>query len=80
MSLLHLKGDFMKEKNKNKVIGKMQIEGKMPVSIHFFRDAEADAIKVKREQLDRATLISSAVQRIRDAFLREDSSDKEKMK
>lgn len=58
----------------------MQIEGKMPVSIHFFRDAEADAIKVKREQLDRATLISSAVQRIRDAFLREDSSDKEKMK
>ena len=44
----------MKTGNKKKIQKKIQIKGKMPLSIQFFRDAEADALHVQRCQLDRA--------------------------
>ena len=54
----------MKTGNKKKSQKKIQIKGKMPLSVHFFRDAEADALNV--EQLDKATLIACAVKRLRE--------------
>lgn len=45
---------------------KIQIKGKMPLSVHFFRDAEADALNMERCQLDKATLIACAVKRLRE--------------
>ena len=44
----------MKTENKKKSQKKIQIKGKMPLSVHFFRDAEADA------------LIACAVKRLRE--------------
>ncbi|MEI3557857.1 MAG: hypothetical protein V8Q21_01640 [Akkermansia muciniphila] len=38
----------------------------MPLSVHFFRDAEAAALNVERCQLDKATLIACAVKRLRE--------------
>ena len=51
----------MKTENKKKSQKKIQIKGKMPLSVHFFRDAEAE-----RCQLDKATLIACAVKRLRE--------------
>lgn len=56
----------MKAANKKKSRKKIQIKGKMPLSVHFFRDAEADALNVERCQLDKATLIACAVKRLRE--------------
>lgn len=56
----------MKEENKKKSRKKRQIKCKMPVSLHFFRDAEASALQVDRCQLDRAILIAHAMKRIRE--------------
>lgn len=56
----------MKTGKKKKSHKKIQIKGKMPLSVHFFRDAEADALHVDRCQLDKATLISCAVKRLRE--------------
>ena len=56
----------MKTGNKKKSQKKIQIKGKMPLSVHFFRDAEADALNVERCQLDKATLIACAVKRLRE--------------
>ena len=42
----------MKTENKKKSQKKIQIKGKMPLSVHFFRDAEADALNMERCQLD----------------------------
>lgn len=56
----------MKTGNKKKNQKKIQIKGKMPLSIQFFRDAEADAIHIQRCQLDRATLLACAVKRLRE--------------
>lgn len=42
------------------------LKGKMPLSVHFFRDAEADALNMERCQLDKATLIACAVKRLRE--------------
>lgn len=43
----------MKTGNKKKIQKKIQIKVKMPLSIQFFRDAEAEALHVQRCQLDR---------------------------
>ena len=59
--LLHQKKDFYEKSQK-----KIQIKGKMPLSVHFFRDAEADALNMERCQLDKATLIACAVKRLRE--------------
>ena len=56
----------MKTENKKKSQKKIQIKGKMPLSVHFFRDAEADALNMERCQLDKATLIACAVKRLRE--------------
>ena len=56
----------MKTENKKKSQKKIQIKGKMPLSVHFFRDAEADALNMQRCQLDKATLIACAVKRLRE--------------
>ena len=56
----------MKTENKKKSQKKIQIKGKMPLSVHFFRDAEADALNKERCQLDKATLIACAVKRLRE--------------
>lgn len=40
----------MKTENKKKSQKKIQIKGKMPLSVHFFRDAEADAL-MKRDSI-----------------------------
>ncbi|PNC05732.1 hypothetical protein CXU22_05390 [Akkermansia muciniphila] len=56
----------MKAGNKKKSQKKIQIKGKMPLSVHFFRDAEAEALQVDRCLLDKATLIASAVKRLRE--------------
>lgn len=56
----------MKTGNKKKSQKKIQIKGKMPLSVHFFRDAEADALQVDRCLLDKATLIACAVKRLRE--------------
>lgn len=56
----------MKEENRKKNRKKIQIKGKMPLSVHFFRDAEASALQVDRCQLDKATLITYAVKRLRE--------------
>lgn len=65
----HLPAGFafiMKTENKKKSQKKIQIKGKMPLSVHFFRDAEADALNMERCQLDKATLIACAVKRLRE--------------
>lgn len=46
----------------------------MPLSIQFFRDAEADALHVQRCQLDRATLLACAVKRLREEQAGESAS------
>lgn len=56
----------MKAGNKKKSQKKIQIKGKMPLSVHFFRDAEAEALQVDRCLLDKATLIACAVKRLRE--------------
>lgn len=56
----------MKEENKKKHRKKIQIKGKMPLSVHFFRDAEACTLQMERCQLDKATLISYAMKRLRE--------------
>ena len=56
----------MKTGNKKKIQKKIQIKVKMPLSIQFFRDAEAEALHVQRCQLDRATLLACAVKRLRE--------------
>ena len=52
----------MKTENKKKSQKKIQIKGKMPLSVHFFRDA----LNMERCQLDKATLIACAVKRLRE--------------
>lgn len=56
----------MKTGNKKKSQKKNQIKGKMPLSVHFFRDAEAEALNMNRSQLDKVTLIACAVKRLRE--------------
>jgi|GEM_PF-96106 len=69
----------MKTENKKKSQKKIQIKGKMPLSVHFFRDAEADALNMERCQLDKATLIACAVKRLREeAGQPEDPSGKDR--
>lgn len=67
----------MKTENKKKIQKKIQITGKMPLSIHFFRDAEAASIHIKRNQLDRATLLTYAVKCLREERGKDSSSDQE---
>ena len=50
------------------------IKVKMPLSIQFFRDAEAEALHVQRCQLDRATLLACAVKRLREEQAGESAS------
>lgn len=56
----------MKTGNKKKNQKRIQIKGKMPLSVHFFRDAEAEALQMERCLLDKATLIACAVKRLRE--------------
>lgn len=42
-----------------------QIIVKIPPFVGFYRDAEAAAIQVKRDHLDRVTLLSAAASRLR---------------
>ena len=74
---LYLKRYFMKTGNKKKNQKKIQIKGKMPLSIQFFRDEEADAIHIQRCQLDRATLLACAVKRLREEQGNRSSSGQE---
>lgn len=67
----------MKTGNKKKIQKKIQITGKMPLSIHFFRDAEAASIHIKRNQLDRATLLTYAVKCLREERGKDSSSGQE---
>ena len=62
----------MKTENKKKSQKEIQIKGKMPLSVHFFRDAEADALNMERCQLDKATLIKDAQKRMKNYY--DDSS------
>ena len=64
----------MKTGYKKKIQIKIQIKGKMPLSIQFFRAAEADALNVQRCQLDRATLLACAVKRLREEQAGESAS------
>lgn len=57
-----------------KIQKKIQIKVKMPLSIQFFRDAEAEALHVQRCQLDRATLLACAVKRLREEQAGESAS------
>lgn len=65
------------ENNKRKAQKTIQIKGKMPVATHFCRDAEAAALNVNRAQLDRATLLTCAMEQLRGNGNREDAADKE---
>ena len=64
----------MKTGNKKKIQKKIQIKVKMPLSIQFFRDAEAEALHVQRCQLDRATLLACVVKRLREEQAGESAS------